>query len=708
MTVRWFREDENGDNRVQLAENSSSLHLTNVTIKDLEPYYWCMALEGQLCVYTLVFNLAPKRQYLALSVGEEVVLPCFNHDDLNGTETRWESSLFEDIRWDSNHLTSGEKQMYVTDGRTSGNYHLVVRSLVLNHSGAYACSEKLQGTYRYIKRYSLLVFPKSEPLTEFFSEGKEVVLNCNSNLTKFDRVVWYRRTAQVDDVILDTRLQLANLPKDLVGRMNASHPPSFLALSNLSLADSGEYWCAVFYERVCVSVTKTFLLVWDPFGIDSTLYRVYSSLMGCALLGMVCAVITVNLKTRRRRDQASLKTRRTAAQTQGQWSRYVSSSLGNMEVGLQQHLNRLDEIFATQGDYVQALRFMGQMADNIIRQLTAMPDLSKAKVDLSAIADQTAYVEYYRWLTYLLLLILDLVICLVACLGVAKQSRWLLTMIMVFGVISLVLSWASLAAGTATAVGTSDFCVSPDKFIANRTKEFLSAVSPNPFQQSLTIFQRSLTTMQIQIQGLLQFSVPVFPTAERDLLGIQRLLNSTEFNMHQLTALLDCRGLHKNYLDGLMGVCYDGVEGLLYLCLFSLLSVSAFCAILCAIPRAWTLIASRDRDNDDIDEEDPFNPQARHMAYNPSRASHVHSFCSYSSSLDSQASLHPPPQTAAILPTSEYMNQSMLFGGNPRYENVPLIGRGSPPPSYSPRMRTTYLSMTDTQIRHFGTDFQQV
>uniref|UniRef100_A0A4W5L1M6 Protein tweety homolog n=1 Tax=Hucho hucho TaxID=62062 RepID=A0A4W5L1M6_9TELE len=80
---------------------------------------------------------------------------------------------------------------------------------------------------------------------------------------------------------------------------------------------------------------------------------------------------------------------------------------------------------------------------------------------------------------------------------------------------------------------------------------------------------------------------------QRDLLGIQRLLNSTEFNLHQLTALLDCRGLHKNYLDGLMGVCYDGVEGLLYLCLFSLLSVSAFCAMLCAIPRVWSLIASR-------------------------------------------------------------------------------------------------------------------
>lgn len=32
--------------------------------------------------------------------------------------------------------------------------------------------------------------------------------------------------------------------------------------------------------------------------------------------------------------------------------------------------------------------------------------------------------------------------------------------------------------------------------------------------QSLTIFQRSLTTMQIQVVGLLQFAVPLFPTAE--------------------------------------------------------------------------------------------------------------------------------------------------------------------------------------------------
>ncbi|XP_045899547.1 protein tweety homolog 2-like isoform X2 [Micropterus dolomieu] len=392
-----------------------------------------------------------------------------------------------------------------------------------------------------------------------------------------------------------------------------------------------------------------------------------------------------------------------ANHTLGGINNLVAGSLSNLETQLKQHLERLDEIFATRADYLQALRFMQLMVNNVIRELIALPDINNANVDLAAIADQTAFIEYYRWLTYLLLLIMDLVICLAMCLGMAKQYRWLHITIMAFVVLSLILSWASLGAGTATAVGTSDFCVSPDKFIVNQTKDFLSADVahyylfcspnlPNPFQQSLTICQRSLTTMQIQIQGLLQFSVPVFPTAERDLLGIQRLLNSTEFSLHQLTVLLDCRGLHKDYLDALMGVCYDGVEGLLYLSVFSLLAACTLTAMLCVMFRLWTLMGSRDKEYDDIDEEDPFNPQARRISYNP-RRSNVHSFCSFTSSLESQPSLHPPLQSASnVIPPPEYMNQSMLFGGSPRYENVPLIGRGSPPPSdvltYNPKLHT--------------------
>lgn len=74
----------------------------------------------------------------------------------------------------------------------------------------------------------------------------------------------------------------------------------------------------------------------------------------------------------------------------------VTGTMGSMKSGLHQHLARLDEIFATRGDYVQTLQFMQQMADNVIKQLLGLPDWAQAKVDLAVVADQIANVEYYR------------------------------------------------------------------------------------------------------------------------------------------------------------------------------------------------------------------------------------------------------------------------------------------------------------------------
>lgn len=67
-----------------------------------------------------------------------------------------------------------------------------------------------------------------------------------------------------------------------------------------------------------------------------------------------------------------------------------------MESGLKQHLERLDEIFSARPDYLQTLRFVQLMVNNIIRELAVLPDVSIANVDVAAIADQTAAVEYYR------------------------------------------------------------------------------------------------------------------------------------------------------------------------------------------------------------------------------------------------------------------------------------------------------------------------
>uniref|UniRef100_A0ABI8AAM1 Protein tweety homolog n=1 Tax=Felis catus TaxID=9685 RepID=A0ABI8AAM1_FELCA len=130
----------------------------------------------------------------------------------------------------------------------------------------------------------------------------------------------------------------------------------------------------------------------------------------------------------------------------------VSGTTQKMEADLEQHLARLSEILAARGDYIQTLKFMQQMAGNIIVQLSGLPAWREVTAELTELADETGYVEYYRWLSYLLLFILDLLICLVACLGLARRSRGLLASMLCCGVLALLLSWTSLAADTAAAV----------------------------------------------------------------------------------------------------------------------------------------------------------------------------------------------------------------------------------------------------------------
>lgn len=67
-----------------------------------------------------------------------------------------------------------------------------------------------------------------------------------------------------------------------------------------------------------------------------------------------------------------------------------------MKVDLEQHLARLSEIFAARGDYIQALKFIQQMAGNVVAQLSRLPVWREVTMQLTELSDQTTYVEYYR------------------------------------------------------------------------------------------------------------------------------------------------------------------------------------------------------------------------------------------------------------------------------------------------------------------------
>ncbi|XP_017570072.2 protein tweety homolog 1 isoform X2 [Pygocentrus nattereri] len=297
--------------------------------------------------------------------------------------------------------------------------------------------------------------------------------------------------------------------------------------------------------------------------------------------------------------------------------------------------------------------------------------------------------EDYRWLSYVLLLLLDLVVCLFILLGLAKQARWLLILMTVLAWLALFLSWGSLGLETATVVALSDFCFDPNSFVINST-HFNTGTSTeildyyltcnrkmtSPFQQLLTQSQRALSSIHSHLSGLERDALPRFPKAEKSLREVQQILNVTEGNFHQLVALLNCRGLNKDYIDSLKGLCYDGMEGLLYLSLYSFLSALAFTAILCSLPGAWRSFSSDSEEYEDSDSEseDPFTShQARRQTATGSQRGALPPFYSYQG-----AGWTPPFSSAPPLPTPNASSN-----GNPGYESLPLSDRPSPPPSYS-------------------------
>nr|XP_045377832.1 protein tweety homolog 1 [Camelus bactrianus] len=284
-------------------------------------------------------------------------------------------------------------------------------------------------------------------------------------------------------------------------------------------------------------------------------------------------------------------------------------------------LTTLEEVLTQRTELVAATRGARRQAEAVAQQLQGLAFWRGVPLSPLQLVGIPCLVKAWRWLAYVLLLLLELLVCLFTLLGLAKQSKWLVIVMTVMSLLVLVLSWGSLGLEAATAVGLSDFCSSPDTYILNLTQEetglgsdilnyyFLcnQAVS-NPFQQRLTLSQRALANIHSQLQGLEREAVPQFPSAQKPLLSLEETMNVTEGNFHQLVALLHCRGLHKDYGAALRGLCEDALEGLLFLLLFSLLSAGALAAALCSLPRAWALFPPSD-DYDDTDDDDPFNPQ---------------------------------------------------------------------------------------------------
>ncbi|XP_068940886.1 protein tweety homolog 3 isoform X2 [Petaurus breviceps papuanus] len=377
----------------------------------------------------------------------------------------------------------------------------------------------------------------------------------------------------------------------------------------------------------------------------------------------------------------------------------VTDTTMSLNQTVETSLQTLEKLYTKHTDYLHIVQKLQGLLYDLVRQTTEIPFWKNSAVSLEDLAVQVDLYDWYRWLGYLGLLLFDVLICLLVLFGLIRNSKAILVGVCLLGVLALVISWGSLGLELAVSVGSSDFCVDPDTYVTKMVEDHsvlgaeilhyyldCSAGYVNPFQQKLSGSHKALVEMQDDVQELLRSALREYPTSKDYLIRIQEVLNSTEINLQHLTALVDCRSLHLDYVQALTGFCYDGVEGLIYLVLFSFVTALMFSSIVCSVPHTW----QQKRAADDDGEEESTAPGTRQTHDNLYRV-HMPSLYSCGSSYGSETSIPAAAHTVSNAPVTEYMSQNANFQ-NPRCENTPLIGRESPPPSYTSSMRAKYLA----------------
>uniref|UniRef100_A0A8C2W8F1 Protein tweety homolog n=1 Tax=Cyclopterus lumpus TaxID=8103 RepID=A0A8C2W8F1_CYCLU len=343
----------------------------------------------------------------------------------------------------------------------------------------------------------------------------------------------------------------------------------------------------------------------------------------------------------------------------------VSDSALALNQTVEESLVQLETAFQEQADYVSIVQKLQGQLDELVRLMVDVPFWSNTDISLEDLAHKTEVFDFYRWLGYLSLLLFDVLICLLVLFGLIRNSRGTLIGVCLLGVLTLIISWGSLGmelavAAVSVTMATLPSSLAPDVFCARSLR--------------LSGSHKALVEMQDDVAELLRSATREYANTKGSLEQIQSVLNSTEVGLHQLTALVDCRSLHMDYVQALTGLCYDGVEGVIYLVLFSFVTALMFSSIVCSVPHTWP-----GKRTDEEDGEDESGASRGGVHDNLYRV-HMPSLYSCGSSYGSEASLPATAHTVSNAPVTEYMSQNANFQ-NPRCENTPLIGRESPPPS---------------------------
>ncbi|XP_032362868.1 junctional adhesion molecule C [Etheostoma spectabile] len=149
--VQWLKQDSSyetwsrvfGDSSTSVMDNvrgkyqvtnTSALRVSNVTKTDFTDYR-CVVMDREQCLhdYRETVQLGPPSETVYRSVGETTALPCTVTDSTDEQPPRWMKYNPETFSYNDLELQNQ------TDPSVDQNYSLVFSSVMLNHSGVYAC-----------------------------------------------------------------------------------------------------------------------------------------------------------------------------------------------------------------------------------------------------------------------------------------------------------------------------------------------------------------------------------------------------------------------------------------------------------------------------------------------------------------------------------------------------------------------------------------
>ncbi|KAK0167955.1 hypothetical protein PV327_001803 [Microctonus hyperodae] len=310
-----------------------------------------------------------------------------------------------------------------------------------------------------------------------------------------------------------------------------------------------------------------------------------------------------------------------------------------------------------------------------------------AGINLGKAVGMGEKIELFRWPITMAVLSALLVLCVVLLVGVARHSRCALITFSVFGLFAVIVSWLMASLYLATSVALGDLCVSPDGYLTRAVPSTLASevlnyytqcesTRNNPFTQRLREGQLAAGNMRTSLSIVERIALDLFKDQQLapKLSSLKNEVNAVDRLMSGLTTLLDCKPLHKQYINAAKGLCHLGLYGLAFMLLASLAAGLFFTVLVWVDSHTWIYI--RKRDYHQVDEQDPYLPpsaasqaiaartlrgQGSYPPTAPSLNSNVHGT---NNTIKQPLLLTPPPPSyATATARARQMHESMLKGG---------------------------------------------